>query len=31
VEVVIQGLIWMGAGIILVMLLARRRKRYVAR
>jgi hypothetical protein len=31
VEVVLQGLIWMGAGIILVMLLARRRKRYVAR
>jgi hypothetical protein len=31
VEVVLQGLIWMGAGIILVMLLARRRKRHVAR
>jgi hypothetical protein len=30
-EVAIQGSIWLGAGITLVMLLSRRRKRRVAR
>jgi hypothetical protein len=30
-EIAIQGSIWLGAGITLVMLLSRRRKRRVAR